>query len=97
MFSSLADGYESLLTPQSILTMTPADLDALMALSYGNGRTVQEEQQEMVLVIGENIKVRRFARYDKGVSIAYVHMGGRIAVLMNLEVGAGFELSLIHI
>ena len=39
----------------------PADLDALMALSYGNGRTVQEEQQEMVLVIGENIKVRRFA------------------------------------
>ena len=29
MFSSLADGYESLLTPQSILTMTPADLDAL--------------------------------------------------------------------
>ena len=91
VFSSLADGYESLLTPQSILTMTPADLDALMALSYGNGRTVQEEQQEMVLVIGENIKVRRFARYDKGTSVAYVHMGGRIAVLMNLEVGAGFE------
>ena len=29
VFSSLADGYESLLTPQSILTMTPADLDAL--------------------------------------------------------------------
>ena len=71
----------------------PADLDALMAAPYGNGRTVQEEQQEMVLVIGENIKVRRFARYDKGVSVAYVHMGGRIAVLMNLEVGAGFEKS----
>ena len=50
-----------------------------------------EEQNDKVLVIGENIKVRRFARYDKGVSIAYVHMGGRIAVLMNLEVGAGFE------
>ena len=27
----------------------PADLDALMAAPYGNGRTVQEEQQEMVL------------------------------------------------
>ena len=50
-----------------------------------------EEQNDKVLVIGENIKVRRFARYDKGTSIAYVHMGGRIAVLMNLEVGAGFE------
>ena len=33
----------------------PADLDALMAAPYGNGRTVLEEQQEMVLVIGENI------------------------------------------
>ena len=69
----------------------PADLDALYACAYGNGKTVLEEQNDKVLVIGENIKVRRFARYDKGVSIAYVHMGGRIAVLMNLEVGAGFE------
>ena len=70
----------------------PADLDALMECKYvGTDLTVTQQQQEMVLVIGENIKVRRFARYDKGVSIAYVHMGGRIAVLMNLEVGAGFE------
>ena len=29
VFSGQTDGYESLLTPQSILTMTPADLDAL--------------------------------------------------------------------
>ena len=63
----------------------PADLDALMAAPYGNGRTVQEEQQEMVLVIGENIKVRRFARFDKNVSVAYVHAGGKIGVLVNLE------------
>ena len=72
----------------------PADLEALMACKYnGTDLTVEQQQQEMVLVIGENIKVRRFARYDKGVSVAYVHMGGRIAVLMNLEVGAGFEKS----
>ena len=71
----------------------PADLDALYACAYGNGKTVLEEQNDKVLVIGENIKVRRFARYDKGTSVAYVHMGGRIAVLMNLEVGAGFEKS----
>ena len=72
----------------------PADLDALFACKYpGSEKTVLEEQNDKVLVIGENIKVRRFARYDKGVSVAYVHMGGRIAVLMNLEVGAGFEKS----
>ena len=70
----------------------PADLDALFACKYpGSDKTVLDEQQEMVLVIGENIKVRRFGRYDTGVSIPYVHMGGRIAVLMNLTVGEGFE------
>ena len=63
----------------------PADLDALMALPFGNGRTVLEEQQEMVLVIGENIKVRRFAFFTEGVSVAYVHAGGKIGVLVNLD------------
>ena len=53
----------------------PADLDALFACKYpGSEKTVLEEQNDKVLVIGENIKVRRFARYDKGVSVAYVHM-----------------------
>ena len=70
----------------------PADLDALFACKYpGSDKTVLDEQNDKVLVIGENIKVRRFGRYDTGVSIPYVHRGGRIAVLMNLTVGEGFE------
>lgn len=70
-----------------VIKTNPASLEDLMAKSYlDTGRTVQEEQQEKVLVIGENIKVRRFARYDTGVSVAYVHMGGRIGVLVNMEV-----------
>ena len=63
----------------------PADMDALMAAPYGNGRTVQEEQQEMVLVIGENIKVRRFTFFTEGVCVPYIHAGGKIGVLVNLE------------
>ena len=63
----------------------PADLDALMALPFGNGRTVLEEQQEMVLVIGENIKVRRFAFFTDGISVPYIHAGGKIGVLVNLD------------
>jgi Zn-dependent protease len=40
----------------------PKDLEALMACKYaGTDLTVEQQQQEMVLVIGENIKVRRFA------------------------------------
>ena len=63
----------------------PVDLDALYAAPFGNGHTVLEEQNDKVLVIGENIKVRRFARYESGLSVPYVHMGGRIAVLVNME------------
>ncbi len=77
---------------QVVAKENPADLDALFACKYpGGDKTVLEEQNDKVLVIGENIKVRRFARYDTGLNIPYVHMGGRIAVLMNLEVGEGFE------
>ena len=64
----------------------PADLETLMATKYnGTELTVEQQQQEMVLVIGENIKVRRFARFADGISVAYVHAGGKIGVLVNLE------------
>ena len=63
----------------------PADLEALMACKYNDELTVEQQQQEMVLVIGENIKVRRFARFAEGVSVPYVHAGGKIGVLVNLE------------
>jgi len=64
----------------------PADLDALMECKYnGTNLTVTQQQQEMVLVIGENIKVRRFAFFTEGVSVSYVHAGGKIGVLVNLE------------
>lgn len=69
----------------------PTDLDDLMQKPYGNGRTVQEEQQEMILVISENIKVRRFARYAGGMHAPYIHAGGKIGVLVNMEVSAGLE------
>ena len=72
----------------------PTDLDALMACKYnGTDRTVTEQQQEMVLVIGENIKVRRFAFFADGVSVPYIHAGGKIGVLVNLEVSGGIDVS----
>ena len=63
----------------------PADLDALLAAPYGNGKSVVEQQQEMVLVIGENINVRRFARYAEGINVPYIHAGGKIGVMVNME------------
>ena len=69
----------------------PADLEALMATKYNDTLTVEQQQQEMVLVIGENIKVRRFARFADGVSVAYVHAGGKIGVLVNVETDLTYE------
>ena len=65
----------------------PADMDALMECKYnGTDLTVTQQQQEMVLVIGENIKVRRFHVFEGGISVPYIHAGGKIGVLVNLEV-----------
>ncbi|MCI9648882.1 translation elongation factor Ts [Oscillibacter sp.] len=70
----------------TVAAANPADLDALMECKYnGADLTVLQQQQEMVLVIGENIKVRRFARFEGGVCVPYVHAGGKIGVLVNLE------------
>ena len=71
----------------TVASQAPASLDALMDCMYdGTDLTVTQQQQEMVLVIGENIKVRRFARFPEGVSVPYIHAGGKIGVLVNLEV-----------
>ena len=76
----------------TVVANKPADLDALMACKYnGTENTVTEQQQEMVLVIGENIKVRRFAFFTEGVSVPYIHAGGKIGVLVNLVVEGGID------
>ena len=54
----------------TVAKCAPADMDALMACKYADtDLTVEQQQQEMVLVIGENIKVRRFARFDKNICV----------------------------
>ena len=70
-----------------VADQNPADVDALMALTYpGTDRTVQDIQNDKVLAIGENIQIRRFVRYAEGVNVPYIHMGGKVGVLVNLAV-----------
>ena len=69
----------------------PADLEALMAAKYNDTLTVEQQQQEMVLVIGENIKVRRFHRFADGLNVPYIHAGGKIGVLVNLDTDLTYE------
>ena len=70
----------------------PASLEALMECKYaGSENTVTQQQQEMVLVIGENIKVRRFHMFAENISVPYIHAGGKIGVLVNLKVEGGID------
>ena len=73
---------------KTILEGNPADVDALMTLTaIGTEMTVEELLREKVLVIGENIKIRRFVRME-GACVSYVHAGGKIGVLVNFETEA---------
>lgn len=65
----------------------PADVEALKACTYpGTDRSIADVTADKVLAIGENIQIRRFVRYAEGVNIPYIHMGGKVGVLVNLAV-----------
>ena len=73
---------------KTVAANKPADVDALLETQIaGENLTVAEAVREKVLVIGENIKVRRFAIYE-GVVSSYIHMGGKIGVMVQFETTA---------
>ena len=69
-----------------VIDQNPADLDALLKCSE-NGQTVEEMVQELFLAIRENIKVRRFVRFE-GNLVSYVHAGGKIGVMVKFDTDA---------
>jgi elongation factor Ts len=74
---------------KTIIENNPADIDALMACkAEGADMTVDELLTEKIQVIGENIKIRRFTRFE-GACVSYVHAGGKIGVLVNFDTDLG--------
>ena len=74
----------------------PADIEALKNCKYpGSELKVSEVLPEKVMSIGENLQIRRFKRFDKNTSVSYVHAGGKIGVLVNLEVSGGIDATVI--
>ena len=68
------------LAGQAVIDNNPADVEALLACVV-DGRTVNEHLQDRQLKIRENLKVRRFVRYEGDVA-TYVHGGGTIGVMV---------------
>ena len=70
---------------KTIAAENPADVEALEGMKLaGSDRTVKETVQDLVLAIGENMKIRRFVRTE-GISSSYIHMGGAVGVLVNFD------------
>ena len=68
---------------------TAADMDAFFEEKWALGPqfTVKEALSQQVAVIGENLNIRRFEKYEKtqaGKLVSYIHGGGRIGVLIEL-------------
>ena len=70
-----------------IANENPADVEALKACTYpGTDRTVTDVTNDKILAIGENLQIRRFVRYEGGVNVGYIHAGGKVGVMVNMEV-----------
>ncbi|MFR5717825.1 MAG: translation elongation factor Ts [Anaerotignum faecicola] len=68
---------------------TAADMDAFFEEKWALDPqfTVKEALSQQVAVIGENLNIRRFEKYEKtqaGKLVSYIHGGGRIGVLIEL-------------
>lgn len=71
---------------KTILATNPADVEALSNEKFdGTDRTVTETLNDLVLAIGENMKIRRFERMD-GIVETYIHAGGSVGVMVGFDV-----------
>ena len=71
---------------KTILANDPADVEALKEMKFdGTDRTVTETLNDLVLAIGENMKVRRFERME-GIVSTYIHAGGSVGVMVGFDV-----------
>ena len=93
-FAAKTDSFQDLVKNLAVVVaqQNPADVEALKACKYPNSDlTVAEIMQEKVMSIGENMQIRRFARFADNTSVAYVHAGGTHGVLVNLAVEGGID------
>lgn len=72
----------------TVIEKNPADVETLLALqAAGSNDTVDALLKDKILTIGENIKIRRFAR-EEGAVVSYVHGSGRIGVIVKFDTSA---------
>lgn len=90
-FCSKGDKFKALVAEigTALKASSATTLEEALAVAI-NGTTVEKYLAEQCASIGENMKFRKFGRYTlagEGAIVSYIHMGGKVGVL--LEVGCG--------
>ena len=74
---------------EQALNTSAADIDAFLAEKWAKdpSLTVAEALSSQISIIGENMNIRRFKQVveENGVVVSYIHAGGRIGVLVDVE------------
>ncbi|HDU1374494.1 TPA: elongation factor Ts [Staphylococcus pseudintermedius] len=89
-FVARNEGFQQLVKEiaNQILDTKAATVEELNETTLPNGKKVSEHMTEAISTIGEKLSLRRFeirTKTDNDVFGAYLHMGGRIAVLSVVE------------
>ena len=75
---------------KQVVEKNPKDLDDLLSQESidEEGKTVKDVLTDKIAKIGENMNIRRFARFESaGLLESYIHGDGKIAVLVNMKGG----------
>lgn len=69
------------------------DMEAFMALPYKEEGTVQDALNNKIAKIGENMNVRRFAKFQTPgvIYVGYTHGNGKIGVIVGFETDASYD------
>lgn len=71
---------------QTVIDQDPSSVNELLEMMPDDkNEKIADLLRDKILTIGENIKIRRFVRYEGNVC-TYIHGGGRIGVMVNFKV-----------
>lgn len=77
----------------TVMEKNPSNVDELLSeKAVGTQKSINELLQEKILTIGENIKIRRFVRYE-GIVSTYIHSEGRIGVMVKFNADKSIALN----
>ncbi len=72
---------------EQLLAQEVADVEALLTAPWAADPrlTVGDYLNEIMGQLGENLRLRRFVRLEGGLVASYIHFGGKIGVLLQME------------